>query len=269
LFDDELPGGAADVNPVLEEILRTGRVATPAGGSVALWSNVSPGAGAFLQGLVERVQPEQCLEVGLAQGLSALYLCDALEKAGRGRHIAIDPNQHGGAWGDSWEGAGLHSLERAGYAERVEFHGEPSFRVLPRLEAEGLRLDLAFIDGWHTFDFSLVDFFYIDRMLRPGGVVAIDDAQWPSVRKLCRYLATNRAYRVIGAYVPDDAPAFRRRRWLSRLGALARRSASLRALLRPEWITTDPEIGIPHDATCLALEKTGDDDRGWDHHREF
>jgi predicted O-methyltransferase YrrM len=257
------------LNQVLEEIVQTGRVATPAGGSVALFSNVSPGEGAFLQRLVERVQPECCLEVGLAQGLSALYLCDALEKAGRGRHIAIDPNQHGGEWGDSWEGLGLYNLERAGHARRVDFHGEPSFRVLPRLEADGLRLDLAFIDGWHTFDFSLVDFFYIDRMLRPGGVVAIDDTQWPSVRKLCRYLVTNRAYRVVDAFVPDDAPPFRRRRWLSRLGAVARQSKSLRSLLRPEWIESDAELGIPDAATCIALEKTGDDDRTWNHHREF
>lgn len=257
------------MNPILETILRTGRVETPAGGSVPLRSSISPGEGVFLQRLVERVAPERSLEVGLAQGLSALYLCDALEKVGGGRHIAIDPNQHGGPWGDSWEGAGLHNLERAGHAQRVDFHGEPSFRVLPRLEAEGVRLDLAFIDGWHTFDFTLVDFFYIDRMLRPGGVVAIDDTQWPSVRKLCRYLVTNRGYRVVDAFVPEQAPPFRRRRWLVRVGALARRVPPLRVLLRPEWIRSDPELGIPHAATCLALEKRCDDDRGWDHHREF
>jgi hypothetical protein len=138
--------------------------------------------------------------------------------------------------------------------------------VLPRLEAEGLRLDLAFIDGWHSFDFTLVDFFYIDRMLRPGGILAIDDSQWPSVRKVCRYLVTNRSYRVVDAFEPEDVPPYRRRRWLARIAGMA---GPLRTLLKPEWTLPDPDLGIPIGASCLALEKTRDDDRSWDHHREF
>ena len=42
--------------------------------------------------------------------------------------------------------------------------------------------DFIFIDGWHTFDYTLVDMFYADRLLRIGGYLLIDDAlhQGPS-----------------------------------------------------------------------------------------
>ena len=36
--------------------------------------------------------------------------------------------------------------------------------------------DFIFIDGWHTFDYTLVDMFYADRLLRIGGYLLIDDA---------------------------------------------------------------------------------------------
>jgi predicted O-methyltransferase YrrM len=74
-----------------------------------------------------------------------------------------------------FDGLGLANLDRAGYARLVEFHDEPSYRALPALEAAGQRIEFAFIDGWHTFDYVMVDFFYVDRMLRVGGIVVLDD----------------------------------------------------------------------------------------------
>jgi len=38
--------------------------------------------------------------------------------------------------------------------------------------ARGVKIDFAFVDGWHTFDYTLIDFFYIDKILRSGGLVS-------------------------------------------------------------------------------------------------
>jgi hypothetical protein len=65
----------------------------------------------------------------------------------------------------------------------IELHEAPSFQVLPKLQADGLRIDFAFIDGCHTFDYAMVDFFYIDKMLRVGGVVVFDDEYYPGYSK--------------------------------------------------------------------------------------
>ena len=67
--------------------------------------------------------------------------------------------------------------------------------MLPKLLEKGVVLDLAFIDGWHTFDYTLLDFFYIDKMLRPGGVVLLHDRSWPSKQKVMRFIKTHRKYR--------------------------------------------------------------------------
>jgi hypothetical protein len=39
---------------------------------------------------------------------------------------------------------------------------EPSFLAMPRLLARGAKFDLVFVDGWHTFDFTLLDMFYAE-----------------------------------------------------------------------------------------------------------
>jgi hypothetical protein len=116
------------------------------------------------------------------------------------RHIAIDPHQ-----ATYWGNRGVKHIEEAGFAPMFELRQERSYRELPRLEQEGLELDFAFIDGWHTFDFAFVDFFYVDKMLRDGGVVAFDDADWPSIRTVLRYIVTNLPYEVIGT-LPEKKP---------------------------------------------------------------
>ena len=53
---------------------------------------------------------------------------------------------------------------------------------------------LVFIDGMHLYDFTLVDFFYADLLVPPGGFVVFDDAQMPSVQRVIAYVLSNRAY---------------------------------------------------------------------------
>jgi predicted O-methyltransferase YrrM len=51
--------------------------------------------------------------------------------------------------------------------------------------------DLIFIDGWHTFDYTLIDFFYADKLLKINGIIIIDDALHSGVKKCIDYLNTN------------------------------------------------------------------------------
>jgi len=148
------------MNSVLSEILETGNTKTASGTStIKVHSSIDSSEGQFLQNLVRHLDPTVSLEVGLAYGISALFICDALNVRNGTQHIVIDPNQHGGPWGDSWDGIGIANLRRAGYADIVRLIEVPSYRALAELEGSGQRIDFAFIDGWHTFDFCLVDFF--------------------------------------------------------------------------------------------------------------
>jgi predicted O-methyltransferase YrrM len=72
----------------------------------------------------------------------------------------------------------------------VTFLAAPSDEALPRLELDR-PIDVAFIDGKHSFPHPVVDFHYVDRLLRPGGVLVIDDIPIPSVGVVYRYLLTS------------------------------------------------------------------------------
>src|SRR5215207_3499168 len=71
------------------------------------------------------------IEVGLALGISALFLCQAVLERG-GHHVTIDPFQQ-----ESWNGAGLRTLREAGVEDLVDVIEEESQLALPRLVAEG------------------------------------------------------------------------------------------------------------------------------------
>jgi predicted O-methyltransferase YrrM len=254
------------MNQILQEILRTGHAESADGTEkVAVHSQVPPEEGEFLRRLVAEVNPTVSLEVGCAFGVSALFICEGLSRGPATRHIVIDPYQLTG-----YRGIGLNNLKRAGFGDVVELHALPSHTALPQLEASGLRIDFAFIDGYHTFDFVLLDFFYIDRMLRVGGVVALDDADWPSIRQVCRYIATNRSYSVLRCLRPAGAAAAPP----AGLGERLRRGAA-RLLPRlgrppaPETAIADEELGLVPGSRCIAFRKEAEDDRRWDFHRAF
>lgn len=268
------------MNNVLQQIVETNSVTAPDGETIPLHSQVARAEGEFLQHVIEQVRPRVSLEVGLAYGVSALYICEALAQVGAERHWVIDPHQFGvsqdelvGQDQDSvnqgWRGIGMHNLEQAGYGSLVKLLNAPSYRALPQLEADGVRLDFAFIDGWHTFDYTLVDFFYIDRMLRVGGVVVFDDTTYTAVRKVCRYVATNRAYTPFDPQtVTPPTPA------QQLLSSLAQRTP-LRRALKPRLTEPDFQIGLP-ERNYIAFRKEQDDILGdkpgarrWDFHHDF
>lgn len=68
---------------------------------------------------------------------------------------------------------------------------EGSEWALPRLAsaANAPQLDFALIDGCHSFPMVMVDFFYINAMMKSGGFLLIDDIELHSVAELARLLS--------------------------------------------------------------------------------
>jgi predicted O-methyltransferase YrrM len=151
-------------------------------------------AGEALRDLAVAEGAQRTIEVGLALGMSALFMCEAvLQRAGR--HVAIDPFQQ-----ESWKGAGLRTLREAGVEQIVEVIEEESQLVLPRLLAEERRFDFAFIDGDHRFEGVFVDLYFMTRLVEPGRLVVVDDMWMPSVRTAVAYVERN-----LGVTLEPDA----------------------------------------------------------------
>lgn len=249
---------------LLDNTLREGRVRADDGTVMSLHSHLPREAGQMLQRIIHDLDAHTTLEIGMAFGISTLFICEALtnppdhpneQQSPSPRHFAIDPNQHTA----EWCGVGLRHVRLAGFEDVVDFRELPSHQALADLEREGVRIDFAFVDGWHTFDYVMVDLFLIDRLLRVGGVVVVDDADWPGVVKACRYFITNRGYRVVGCW-PERRDTSARQAMRRAMRAAARRIPVLRRPLKPEWSMPDERLGLIAGARCVALQKTVEDD---------
>jgi predicted O-methyltransferase YrrM len=110
--------------------------------------------GEALRDWVRREAAANTIEIGLAYGISALFICEGFLTNGAPdpHHVVLDPNQE-----TRFANCGLQFLNEAGVAQLVEFHPNPSEIILPRLLAEGRHFDLAFVDGNHRFDGVFLD----------------------------------------------------------------------------------------------------------------
>ena len=223
-----------------------------------------------MQSIVDEIRPKTSLEIGLAYGVSTLFICDSLARIPGARHIVVDPAQFDDAY---WKGAGIHNLKAAGYGEMIEFYDLPSHIILPKLESEGRQIEFAFIDGAHQFDYALVDFFCVDRLLKVGGVVALDDLWMPSVQRLCRYIVTNRSYKVYGCFPERSEKGSRvssRVSWKRRLLQTAINSSEvIKKTARIELAEPEIDLALGFPNQCIAFRKVAADDRSWDFHRDF
>ncbi len=235
------------MNPVLEEILRTDRVRDHNEVQRPVIGPMSPEEGGLIMRVFEAVKPDTSVETGFAYGVSTLFVCAALERNAKpARHIVIDPLQN-----IDFERIGLLNIKRAGYEHFVELRETGSELALPQLYQENTRIQAAVIDGYHTFDHALIDFFYINKMLDSGGVVIIDDVNMPALARLVAHITTYPCYRVYGGTEMPRAPnplvSLRRR--FNRKGLSARHSRD--------------------NPSCVALQKIAPDTRDWDWHADF
>jgi hypothetical protein len=83
----------------------------------------------------------------------------------------------------------------AGFTEVCSLRTERSQVVMPRMGGEGFVADAAFVDGSHIFHNVFVDLFYLRELVRPGGLVVLDDCDWASVATAVRYFEVNAGWR--------------------------------------------------------------------------
>lgn len=148
------------------------------------------------------------IEVGLAYGSSALAIGEALLSTcgWRARHVVIDPFQV-----SSYSSVGWELLCSAGLEETSRLLIEASSLALPRLLEEGFVADAAFVDGSHRFHEVFVDLYFLRKLVRPGGLIVLDDVEWPSVGGALAYFDLNLGWkpidlgrRLAGRRLPDE-----------------------------------------------------------------
>ena len=109
------------------------------------------------------------------------------------KHTAICPSEN-------YENFGLERRIRDFCGERNIDHSLFSFvnarsqDVLPNLSDE---FDFVFIDGDHGFPLPIIDFYYLARRLKVGGVLAIDDTNIWTGEVIAKYLMLDSDWKFI------------------------------------------------------------------------
>lgn len=203
----------SESNAVLERALESRRLVDARGEAVADRSGISADFVRALHRTVLREKPTTVLEVGMANGYSSLAILTALRALGGERRlVSIDPYQL-----TEWRGVGVEQVKRAGLDGMHELIAEPDYTALPDLVRQGRTIEFAYIDGWHTFDYTLLDFWYVDRILAARGVVAFNDCGLRAVHKVINFVLSHRRYVEIDVGLAPDY------RSTNPLGSLRRR----------------------------------------------
>jgi predicted O-methyltransferase YrrM len=179
---------------LIDQTYETGSVTGRSGAVHELHSAIDREKGEFLRSIVANDKEiTKTLEVGCAYGLSSLFICSELAKRDGASHTIIDPFQN-----IDWDGVGLLNLDNAGIDFYTFIEDRSEFALPEILKKEEGTFDMIFVDGFHTFDQTLLDCHYATRLLRVGGVLAIDDVALLPVGRAARYFQAYPCYETYG-----------------------------------------------------------------------
>jgi len=130
---------------------------------------IAPEQGQFIALLVQLMQAQKTLDIGVFTGYSALAVALALPPTGK--VVACDISEE-------YTSIARHWWNQAGVADKIELHIAPAQDTLTQLLATGAA---------NTFDFALIDadksnydtyYELALQLIRPSGLIAIDNVLW-------------------------------------------------------------------------------------------
>jgi predicted O-methyltransferase YrrM len=141
---------------------------------------MSPDQGRVIHDHVRGTRPREALELGTAHGVGAAYIAGALEP---GAHLTTVDFA-----GADYDPSPADVLARAGVADRVEVvQAYSSYtwwlkeQVQARSDAHGNvapRFDFVYLDGAKNWTVDGLAVVLVEKLLRPGGWLLMDDLDW-------------------------------------------------------------------------------------------
>ena len=152
---------------------------------------------AVLYSLLRMVRPAAVAEIGTLFAGTTEVLARALWENGHGVVYTADP------FGDERCPILIDQWPRA-LQEITRFYGEDSMMFLARLEQTKTSLDFVLVDGNHDFEFALFDLQMAAKLLRPGGIIVMDNAEQTGPFEAARqFLAQHPQWHELGGAVSN------------------------------------------------------------------
>ena len=142
---------------------------------------MSPNEGAVIYRHVREARPDLVLELGSGYGVSAAYIAAALEENGRGRLVTVtevrsdlEPEEFlRGVKLIDW--VDVVAREDSSYTwylkEQIAAHSDSSGNCEPIF-------DFCYLDGAHNWTIDGLAFFLVEKLLKPGSWLLLDDLEW-------------------------------------------------------------------------------------------
>lgn len=220
-------------------------------------SHTSKEQGLFLQEIIDFVKPSQSLEIGLAYGISTLFILEKHHELNNApkSHIVIEPFP--------WGGVAEHNIKKENLFDLVDIRYQKSHDVLPKLYYENHRIQFAYIDTTKLFDIVMQDCYFVDKILDINGVIVLDDCGggWPGIQRVARFLNSLPHYELLKGFNKNKKSSKRKI-----AESIIRSAVKLVPFKDKVFLTqdfcTDTELNL--DYSCLAFRKISDDTRNWD-----
>jgi SAM-dependent methyltransferase len=146
------------------------------------------------------MQPKLIAEIGTLYAGTTEVLARALWQNGKGKIHSADP--YGGERCPQIIAQWPSELQH-----HVEFHAKSSMDFFARMILESKTFDLVLVDGNHDYEFALFDLQMASRLLRPGGIVVMDNAeQVGPFKATSEFLEDNPAWRELGDAIATSNP---------------------------------------------------------------
>jgi predicted O-methyltransferase YrrM len=133
---------------------------------------ISAAAAAVIYTLVRNAKPRHVVEIGTYNGGTSEVICQALHENRSGTLYTVGPFDAERVFSifDSWP----KELRR-----HLEFYPTTSMDFYYRLYARGIRPEIAFIDGDHSYQAALFDIQSLARSLERRGFLLVDNVSQP------------------------------------------------------------------------------------------
>lgn len=240
---------------ILEEIYALNSIEDSNGERRPLHSHTFKDQGLFIQEMFDLAKVKQSLEVGLAYGISTLWILEKhrQKQSAPKSHIVIEPFP--------WGNTALHNIKKEGLENFIEIKNELSDKVLTQLYLDKKNIQFAYVDTTKVFDVVLQDFYFIDKILDVNGIVIIDDCDTPGINKVVRFINTLPHYVIVGRHAKV------KRGWkyslLEKLLSFALNLIPFKSQVFPNLsLKTSSELNINY--RCIAFKKIAVDERRWD-----
>jgi len=151
--------------------------------------------------LTRMMQPSVVVEVGTFYAGTTEVMARAVLENGKGTVYTADP------FGAD-RCPGILAAWPPPLQQRVRYFALNSMDFFLQLEREGAAPDLVLVDGNHDYEFALFDLQMAARLLRPGGIVLMDNAEQSGPFNAARvFLSLNPLWRELGRAVADHDPS--------------------------------------------------------------